>query len=166
MSKPAAREKAQETSVFEEAQPVLEPEAAPAEGEPSALEALMATMKAMQEKIDRLEGRQSEAYPDDDMLFIAKPSGEQWSDRVLDLATKSYVEVQMSATAFYGPFASNEAVAAYIGAKQGKRPNDGYEWDGVRTVTGREKRSIEAQERAERDRQGTGPRLPSYFGAR
>lgn len=173
MSKPAARDKSQETAILmqdavDAVDAMIEAEAVQAEpaAEAPALEALMATMKAMQDKIDRLEGRQTETYPDDESLFIAKPSGEQWSDRVLDVATKSYVEVQMSATAFYGPFASNEAISAYIGSKKGKRPNDGYEWDGVRTVTGREKRTIEAQERADRERQGGGTRITNYFGGR
>ena len=164
MNKPTAREKVAETSVMAETEATQAE--AEAQAEPSALEQLMATMKAMQDKIDRLEGRQTEAYPDDESLFIAKPSGEQWSDRVLDVASKSYVEVQMSATAFFGPFESNAAVAAYIGSKKGKRPNDSYEWDGVRTVTGREKRTIEAQERSDRERQGGGTRIPNYFGGR
>lgn len=164
MSKPspAARDKAPETSILDEAPQaeVDQPEAQPSDRESE----LSALVRAMQARLDQLEGRQNESYGDDDKLFIAKSAGEQWSERRLDAASKSYVDVQMQATAFFGPFNTPEAIAAYLNAKKGKRPGDYMEWEDVRTVTGREKRKIEAQERADRENSGIAPKLPKYFG--
>ena len=167
MTKPVAREKEPETSVIE----VVAPEAPQAETQPS-LEGLRADepnplealVKALQARLDTLEGRTNESYADDAALFIAKQHGEQWSERRLDVASKSYVDVQMSATAFFGPFNTPEAVAAYLNAKKGRRPNDYLDWENVRTVTGREKRTIEANERTSRESQGIAPKIPKYFG--
>lgn len=164
---PVAKDKAPETSVLTEA-----PQAEVVESEeilvpaPDRESELAALVKAMQARLDQLEGRQNESYGDDDKLFIAKGAGEQWSERRLDKASKSYVDVQMQATAFYGPFNTPEAIAAYLNAKKGKRAGDYMEWEDVRTVTGREKRQIEAQERADREDQGLVPKIPQYFGSR
>lgn len=173
MSKPmpAAKDKAQETPVI--VQEAVEGIAALIEAEDAAesqvssesREGELATLvKALQARLDQLEGRQAEDYADDDKLFIAKPSGEQWSERRLDVGTKSYVDVQMQATAFYGPFESDQAVSAYLSAKRGKKSDAFVEWEGVRVVKGREKRTIEAKERADRESQGLVPRIPAYFG--
>lgn len=166
MTKPApvAREKAQESSVLDEAPPaeVEQPEVQASDRESE----LAALVKAMQARLDQLEGRQNETYADDDKLFIAKAGGENWSERRLDVATKSYVDIEMRATAFFGPFNTPEAVAAYLNAKKGKRPNDFMEWEDVRTVTGREKRKIEATERTDRENSGVVPRIPQYFQGR
>lgn len=190
MTKPAARDKPAETSVMTSALPEDQPQvsllqevdkfvdaaqAADRESELAALvkadsatreSELSALVRAMQARLDQLEGRQNESYGDDDKLFIAKSAGEQWSERKLNRLTKSYEDVQMQATAFFGPFNTPEAIAAYLNAKKGKRAGDYMEWEDVRTVTGREKRKIEANERADREDQGLVPKIPQYFGGR
>lgn len=174
-AQPVAREKPAETSVMANTAPgesqVVDiadqvDAVAYAEPGPDRESELAALVKAMQARLDQLEGRQNESYADDDKLFIAKSAGEQWSERRLDMASKSYVDVQMQATAFFGPFNTPEAIAAYLNAKKGKRAGDYMEWEDVRTVTGREKRKIEAQERADREDQGPVPKIPQYFGGR
>lgn len=159
---PVAKDKPQEASVIE-APPA---EVIESESKPLAETDMAALVRALQARLDQLEGRQNEDYGDDDKLFIAKPSGEQWTERRLNVATKSYEDVQMSATAFFGPFASDEAVSAYLSAKRGKKADSYVEWEGTRVVKGREKRTIEARERADREGQGIAPRVPNYFSGR
>lgn len=159
MSKPAVQVKTQEVPVFTlEATPSTPPST-----EPSAVEQLLETIKKLQTRLDLVEGRQEENYPDDSKLFIAKPNGEQWSERRIDPGSKSYIEVEARATAFYGPFATPEAAAAYLEAKKGRRDDSHITWGNVYTVTGAEKRKIEAEERADRERD-TLPAKPAYFG--
>lgn len=135
------------------------PEPPPSESRESELATLVA---ALQARLDQLEGRQIENYPDDDKLFIAKHNGEKWSERRIDPQSRQYVEMEMNATAFYGPFTSEEAVAAYLDAKRSRREDSYIAWQGVRTVTGREKRQIQAAERAEREAD-TLPAEKAYF---
>ena len=123
---------------------------------------LKSMIEALQARIAQLEGVQSENYPDDDKLFIAKPGGEKWSERRIDPQSKQYVEMEMNATAFYGPFVTEEAVSAYLDAKRSRREDSYVAWQGVKTVTGRERRQIMAKEREERE----GDTLPAdraYF---
>lgn len=135
-----------------------EPEAStPDAGNP--LETLVAKLQA---RLDQLEGRQIENYPDDDKLFIAKPNGDKWSERRIDPGSKQYVDMEMNATAFYGPFLTEEAVSAYLDAKRSRREDSYITWQSVRTVTGREKRQIQANERAEREGD-TLPAEKAYF---
>lgn len=122
---------------------------------------LLQIIRELKSRLDRVEGRQEESFPDDDKLFIAKDRGRVWEDRVIDPVTKSYVDVQRVQTAFYGPFLSQEAISAYISAKGKKREGAYMEWEDIRTVTGREKREIEARERAALD--GSEPRRGGYF---
>lgn len=145
--------------IVAEEEPQGEPETATAAA-PSQ-DDLLQIIRELKSRLDRVEGRQEESFPDDDKLFIAKDRGRVWEDRVIDPATKSYVDVQRVQTAFYGPFLSQEAISAYISAKGKKRDGAYMEWEDIRTVTGREKREIEARERAALD--GSEPRRGGYF---
>lgn len=87
----------------------------------------------------------------DELLFLARPNGNQWSERVV-IDNKTTV-VDFTGTAFYGPFDNLEQINTYLDEKGRKRPDSAIDWQSVKTMSGAEARKILAFERNERLRQ-------------
>lgn len=123
---------------------------------------LLKTVMALQSKIEQLEAGQAETARKvdadydmmDDLLFIAKPGGEKWTERrIID---KKAVEVEQVATAFFGPFNDAEQVELYLGKKRTQRDGAEYDWENVRILKGREARAIRRRESEEREQRYAG----------
>lgn len=121
------------------------PEDAPTSPPTPDISALMAELAELRSSMAKMQGQVHDAFPDDDKLYIRQPNGRRWTEpRRVD---KTLVDVEFTMSAFYGPFATEEAMGTYLAAKASKRPGNDLLWEGVSYVTGREKRQIEAQER-------------------
>jgi hypothetical protein len=80
----------------------------------------------------------------DDLFFICKPNGRKWQER--KIINRQAIMVDMTGTAFYGPFNEREDIDKYLQAKSRKRQDSAFEWEGVSTMTGREARHLRAEE--------------------
>lgn len=112
---------------------------------------LVADLEAMSAKMAKIEAQSEADYPDDYKLFIAVAGDRTWPE--LREQNKAIVEVVMTATGFYGPFEQDgeASIAAYLENKRTRNEEGAVRWRNATTVTGREKRAIEASERAERE---------------
>lgn len=87
----------------------------------------------------------------DELLFLARPNGEKWTERfVVDGKAQAF---DFTGTAFYGPFDGVEAVDQYLHAKRLKRPDADITWADVEVLTGREARRLRADERQAKQQQ-------------
>lgn len=112
---------------------------------------LVADFEAMTAKMAKIEAQSEVDYPDDNKLFISVAGARTWPE--LREQNKQIVEITMVATGFYGPFEADgeEAISAYLTNKRTRSEEGEVRWRNAVTVTGREKRAIEASERAERE---------------
>lgn len=85
----------------------------------------------------------------DDMIYLCRPNGERWVERrVVD---KKAVSIDCAATAFYGPFETEELVDEYLTEKRSKREDSYVEWADVTPRSGREARAIRRAEDEDRE---------------
>lgn len=135
----------------------------PAEQPASAIivpegEELAVLLQTMRDQIADLKAELSETSRkvdseydlSDDMIYLCRPNGERWVERrVVD---KKAVSIDCAATAFYGPFETEENVDIYLTEKRSKREDSYVEWQDVTPRSGREARAIRKAEDAEREK--------------
>lgn len=90
----------------------------------------------------------------DELLFLARPNGEHWEDRIV--VDNKTVRIEGYRTAFFGPFDSEGDVTKYLTEKLRKRPDAASEWADVKSVKGHEARRLRADERQEIQRRHPG----------
>lgn len=133
----------------------LEPETAPeivTDVSDPDIKAVLEQMRSMQEELTALRAEQQrwvereELQKDimDDLFFLAKPNGNKWEERVV--RDKRVTMVEMTGTAFYGPFEDRDQVDEYLAAKARKREDNHFLWTGLTLMTGREARALDRQE--------------------
>lgn len=87
----------------------------------------------------------------DNYFYIAQPNGHRWEERrVVDGRT---MNIEFVATAFFGPFATEEDTQKYLATKRERREDSFLEWQNARVIRGREAKAIDAKETAEREKQ-------------
>lgn len=101
-------------------------------------------------EIKELKARVPQAVTNEDdltdtYLFIARPNGEPWEERiVVDGKTKL---IEGRRTAFYGPFDTQEQIDEYLEAKRNKRQDGSIDWQTVYTIVGKEARRLRWSEK-------------------
>lgn len=119
---------------------------------------IAAMLQAMRDEISDLKAELSETSRkvesdydlSDDLIYLCRPDGERWVERrVVD---KRAVSIDMTATAFYGPFEDESTVAQYLTEKRSKREDSGARWAEVYPLSGREARALRRDETDEREK--------------
>lgn len=132
-------------------EPETEPEIVTDVSDPD-IKAVLEQMRSMQEELTALRAEQQrwvereELQKDimDDLFFLAKPNGNKWEERVV--RDKRVTMVEMTGTAFYGPFEDRDQVDEYLATKARKREDNHLLWTGLTLMTGREARALDRQE--------------------
>lgn len=159
-TKPRFEVQAETVTPAEETVTVAEETAEPEQAGPQKILVNAVDIAAVMEKLANLEAeltqvkKQAARHVTDDedlhdsSLFLARPNGNQWQERVvIDGKTR---QIDMVGTAFYGPFASLEDVNVYLDEKGRKRHDSAIDWSNVQVLEGREARKLLSKERQER----------------
>lgn len=85
----------------------------------------------------------------DEMFYIAKPGGQKWEER--RVRDKRTVLVEFVGTAFFGPFPDNKMIETYLKEKSRKREDSYLEWESISVMTGKQARTLDRQEKADRE---------------
>ena len=117
---------------------------------------LKGQLDAQAKEIDGLRARapakvEYEEDMTDQLLFLARPNGEQWEDRIV--VDKKTVRIEGTQTAFFGPFDNETQITTYLTEKLRKRPDAAMEWGNVRPMKGHEARALRRREMDERKKQ-------------